>query len=142
MARDNRIYRHRKRHGPWKLVLQILLGLVVLAIALNLFFYFYFQRYIVYTEHAGIYLDIPWLYDIEGEPEYTPAPNQEEFSFGGLWHDEEPLPTDETFRPDMPKVTPTATPTPDPNATPVAEVELEGVPETAADGTAEETDEE
>ena len=54
---NRRIYRHRR---PFKLIAGIIAGIAVFFLALLIFLFFYFQRYIVPVED-GIKLEVPWL---------------------------------------------------------------------------------
>jgi hypothetical protein len=107
LARDKRIY-HSFR--PGRLVVRLILILIAAVIAFSVIVWFWFKSYIVYTDD-GLYLDIPWLYDVRGVPEYVPA--------------------DTVTVSDPPEVSPESEPTPTPT-----EVIL-GIPETAATGTPE-----
>ena len=69
MARDKRIY-HSFR--PGRLVVRLILILIAAVIAFSVIVWFWFKSYIVYTDD-GLYLDIPWLYDVRGVPEHVPA---------------------------------------------------------------------
>ncbi|MBQ4322272.1 MAG: hypothetical protein IJC35_08530 [Oscillospiraceae bacterium] len=108
MARDKRIYRSFR---PGKLVVRLILILIAAAIALSVIVYFWFKSYIVYTDD-GLYLDIPWLYDVRGVPDAEPSDTV-------------------TAAPAPPSDAPSD------DAAPSPTMEIHGIPETAATGTPE-----
>jgi len=108
LARDKRIYR---RFRPGRFIARLLLILAAIALALTVIVWFWFKSYIVYTDD-GLYLDIPWLYDVRGGPDAEPS---------------DPV----TAAPAPPSDTPSDDAAPTPTA------EIQGIPETAATGTPE-----
>ena len=61
-----------KVRSPFKFVLKILLAILLVALVLAIFVYFYFQRFIVYTDD-GLRLDIAGYY-AQAETEPSPSP--------------------------------------------------------------------
>ena len=102
MARDKRIYRSFR---PGRFVVRLILILLAAVIAFSVIVWFWFKSYIVYTDD-GLYLDIPWLYDVRGVPDAVPA--------------------DTVTVSDPPEVSPESEPSPTPSDG------ILGIPETAA----------
>lgn len=59
IRRKPRIYR---KHHALRILLNVLIILLVTAIILSAVVFFWFRRYIVYTDD-GLHLEIPWLAD-------------------------------------------------------------------------------
>ncbi|NLV49191.1 MAG: hypothetical protein GXY20_00685 [Clostridiales bacterium] len=60
-AGSGRIYHGR---NPLRALLKVLLWIIIIAAALFVFAFFWFKRYIVYTDD-GIILDVPFLHSSE-----------------------------------------------------------------------------
>ena len=57
LSKEKRVYRS---HRPWKTALTIFLIVIALLIILAITVFFWFRKYIVYTDQ-GIVLQVPWL---------------------------------------------------------------------------------
>lgn len=67
--RKPRVYR---KHHTLRILLNVLIILLVLAIILSAVVFFWFRRYIVYTDD-GLHLEIPWLEDDTSDSSDTQA---------------------------------------------------------------------